>query len=155
MLAILGTAGRPDLAEASARLRWEAFFRAKGIAFETILARAEATAREAAPVLPRSFVLLEDGVPLGTASLIANDLEARPELTPWLAGVVVDPSARGRGHGARLVRAVEAAAREAGITTLWLYTHTAEPLYARLGWEVVERFEHGGHLCALMRRILA
>jgi GNAT superfamily N-acetyltransferase len=83
-----------------------------------------------------TFVLFDEGVPVGTASLVMNDLPSRPDLTPWLASVLVLPEFRGRGYSARLVRQVEAKAA-ASATVLWLYTWTAEPLYARLGWERV------------------
>ncbi|MBD0275375.1 MAG: GNAT family N-acetyltransferase [Acetobacteraceae bacterium] len=87
------------------------------------------------PVGPEeTFVLFDQGVPVGTASLAHTDLEARPDLTPWLAAVVVQPAFRGRGHATALVRRVEAFAAAASVPVLWLYTWTAEPLYARLGW---------------------
>ena len=151
---LVSTAERPDLAPVSARWRWEAFFRAKGMALEVIEARAR-DAAESRGAMPRTFVLLENGVPLGTASLIACDLQERPELTPWLAGVVVAPEARGRGLAARLVAGVEGAAHRAGFQELWLYTHTAERVYARAGWRRIEEFIHEGKTCALMRRGLA
>ncbi len=81
-----------------------------------------------------TFVLFDDNVPVGTASLVTNDLPSRPDLTPWLASVLVRPQFRGRGYSAPLVTHVEAIAA-ASASVLWLYTWTAEPLYARLGWE--------------------
>ncbi len=86
----------------------------------------------------QTFVLLVDEAPVGVASLVAHDLDSRPELTPWLAGVFVVPEARGRGHAAHLIAAVEAAGRAAAIPSLWLYTHSAERIYARVGWRTVE-----------------
>jgi hypothetical protein len=50
--------------------------------------------------MPRTFILLADGEPVGTASLAAHDLDERPDLTPWLAGVFVDPHTRGQGYAA-------------------------------------------------------
>lgn len=84
----------------------------------------------------QTFVLWDNGIPVATASLVINDLPSRPDLTPWLASVLVRPAFRGRGYSAPLVRHVEAAAASMA-STLWLYTWTAEPLYARLGWDVV------------------
>lgn len=81
-----------------------------------------------------TFVLFEGDAPVGTASLAHEDLASRPDLTPWLAGVYVDEAFRGRGHATALVRRVEAFAAGASVPTLWLYTRTAAPLYARLGW---------------------
>jgi GNAT superfamily N-acetyltransferase len=83
----------------------------------------------------QTFILLIDGEPVGTASLVAHDLDERPDLTPWLAGVFVAPKYRGRGYVGRLIAAVEQAGRSASIPTLWLYTNTAERVYARAGWE--------------------
>jgi len=85
---------------------------------------------------------------------VAGDLDAMPELTPWLAGLFTIPEARGRGHARRLVARVEAAAREAGYAEVWLYTDTAEKLYVRAGWELVERLPHGAGTLSLMRRDL-
>jgi GNAT superfamily N-acetyltransferase len=147
---IVTTAERPDLAPATARWRWEAFFRP----LDDIIAEAQRTAA-AAELMPRTFVLLIEGEPVGTASLVAHDLEERPDLTPWLAGVFVVPRARGRGYAARLVVAVEQQASAAGIPMLWLYTGKAERIYVRAGWQTIETVQHNGRPVALMRRTLA
>jgi GNAT superfamily N-acetyltransferase len=105
-----------------------------------------------------SFVLLDpaSGAPAGTASLAHRDLDSRPDLTPWLAGVYVPPRFRGRGHATARVRHVERFAAAAGVARLWLYTNTAEPLYARLGWRRAgtERTRRRGVEVALMCRDL-
>ena len=49
-----------------------------------------------------TFVLFEDDMPVGTASLAHDDLAARPDLTPWMTGVVVLRPYRGRGLCSRL-----------------------------------------------------
>ena len=149
---LVTTADRPDLAALTARWRWEAFFRDSGRPLDDILADAQTTA-SAARLMPRTFVLLVEGEPVGTASLVAHDLAERPDLTPWLAGVFVVPHARGQGYAARLVAAVERAAAAAGIPMLWLYTSKPERIYARMGWETLETVQHNGRPCALMRRI--
>ena len=82
-------------------------------------------------------------------------LAERPDLTPWLAGVFVVPEARRRGYAARLIAAVEQAGRAGSIPTLWLYTSSAERIYARAGWRTVETFDRRGKPTALMRRDLA
>jgi GNAT superfamily N-acetyltransferase len=150
---IVSTADRPDLVPVTARWRWEAFFRHAGTPFDDILESAQRTAASAGP-MPRTFVLFADDEPVGTASLIAHDLDERPDLTPWLASVFVTPHARGQGHAARLVAAVEQEARAASMATLWLYTNTAERIYARARWKTVETVQHNGKPFALMRRDL-
>jgi GNAT superfamily N-acetyltransferase len=91
-------------------------------------------------------------VACGTASLVVDDAESRPDLSPWLASVFVAPEARGRGYARVLVTAVESAARAAGMPTLWLFTDTAEALYADLGWKPVGTIIEQGKPECLMRR---
>ena len=56
----------------------------------------------AAPI-PLALVAHQGSAFLGTASVIASDLAERPQLTPWIAAVWVDPQARQHGIGAALV----------------------------------------------------
>src|SRR3954470_4058233 len=103
-----------------------------------------------------TFVLFDDNVPVGTASLVNDDLPSRPDLSPWLASVLVLPPFRGKGYSAPLVRRVEKAAALSA-TTLWLYTWSAEPVYAKLGWQRVgpSRDEARGIDVVLMKRNLS
>ena len=151
--AIVSTADRLEFVSVTARWRYAAFFGDSGEPFEAVLARAQRTAALAQP-MPRTLVLLVDGEPVGTASLTAHDLDERPDLTAWLAGVYVAPEARGRDYAGLLAAAVEQEAAAQGITTLWLYTNTAESIYARAGWKTAEVIQHNGRLFALMRRDL-
>jgi GNAT superfamily N-acetyltransferase len=153
LLSIVSTSERPDLVAATARWRWEAFYRESGRPFEDVLQAANRTAA-LARLVPRTLVLLADGEPIGTASLTAHDLDERPDLTPWLAGMFVAPHARGQGYAARLIAAIEVQAAAGSIATLWLYTNTAERIYARAGWQTVETVQHNGKPFALMRRDL-
>jgi GNAT superfamily N-acetyltransferase len=89
------------------------------------------------------------------ATLVNADLAARPDLTPWLADVRVDPPFRGRGHAARLVRHVEAACRAAGISRCYLHTEAAAEMYARLRWVAIGAAEHHGHAVTIMARDLS
>jgi N-acetylglutamate synthase-like GNAT family acetyltransferase len=50
--------------------------------------------------------------------------------------------ARGHGYAAHLIAAVEQECRVRSISTLWLYTDTAERIYERAGWHRVEIVEH-------------
>ncbi len=151
--AIVSTSERPDLVLVTARWRWEAFFRESGRPFDDVLAAAQRTVATT-ELMPRTFVLLADGDPVGTASLTAHDLDERPDLSPWLAGVFVVPHARGQGYVGQLIAAVEQAARAGSIATLWLHTNTAERIYVRAGWRTVETVQRNGRPFALMRRDL-
>ena len=148
---IVALSDRPDLVPLIAQWRIAAFFDDP----------AWTPARYAAALLAppngpeEHFVLLDDGAPAGTASLTHDDLDSRPDLTPWLAGVFVLPAFRRRGHASALVRRVERFAAEHGVVDAWLYTTTAAPLYARLGWEHAADQQDGTRTVTLMRRHLA
>ena len=105
--------------------------------------------------VPITFLALDDGVPVGTASLIADDLEMRPELTPWLASLYVVPARRGSGLGTLLLKHAVEAARGFGIGTLYLYTPGQEAFYRRLGWEFLEAAHFRGRAITIMRQTLA
>ncbi|KIP91640.1 MULTISPECIES: GNAT family N-acetyltransferase [Pseudomonas] len=88
--------------------------------------------------IPSVVVALEGAELLGGALLIDSDLDLRPELTPWLAGVYVKAGHRGKGVASQLVNRVVAEAAALSVPELYLYTDTSQSLYARLGWQVVE-----------------
>jgi N-acetylglutamate synthase-like GNAT family acetyltransferase len=149
---VVSTAERPDLAPVVASWLWAEFWRDGGHSLQETLEAVQASV--IAPLMPKTFVLLVDGKPVGTASLAAQDLDERPDLTPWLAGVFIEPEARGRGLVASLIAAVEQECRKASIRTLWLYTRRAEKVYLRSGWRTVETVTRGEKSYALMRRDL-
>jgi len=149
--AIVNIATRPDLVPVVAGWLFEAFWRQEGYELADVV---EALKQSAAAGMPQSFVLIAGGEAAGTASFVAHDVDNRPDLTPWLAGVFVAPAHRGHGYASMLVKAVEQAARQEGVKTLWLYTNSAETLYARAGWERAGTISHLGVPKALMRRTL-
>src|SRR4051794_34535161 len=104
---ITTTSARPDLVPMVAQWLHDAFSYPGSRSVEEIVALF------AAPLNgpEETFVLFEDDTPVGTASLTHDDLTVRPDLTPWMAGVVVLGPYRGRGYGTALVRHVEAFAR--------------------------------------------
>lgn len=92
------------------------------------------------------LIMTRDGVPIGTAGVYntVRILEKIPRLniyTHWLALVYTIPMERGKGYGALLCKKIEEEAKKEGISKLHLYTDTAESLYKRGGWQVVERIE--------------
>ncbi len=149
---IVAVSDRPELAPLVARWRVDAFPGSLG--GWTIEAMTAAIL--APPAGPEAtFVLFDRDEPVGTAGLVREDLEARLDLTPWLAGLFVRPAFRGRGHATALVRRVEASAAAASVPVLWLYTATAESFYARLGWRRAGVERETGHEVVLMMRFLS
>jgi N-acetylglutamate synthase-like GNAT family acetyltransferase len=83
---------------------------------------------------------------VGTASLDAGSVRT----------VFVAPDTQGRGIGKLLMRAVEEAAREAGLQALVVPSSvTAEPFYAKLGFKAVRDSYYGEERTIIMERSLA
>ncbi|WP_136618596.1 GNAT family N-acetyltransferase [Mesorhizobium norvegicum] len=97
-----------------------------------------------------AFVARLGDIPVGTCLLVRHELEPAHDLTPWLAGLVVDARYRGAGIGSALVRATEAHAAARGVETLYLYTWEARDFYAALGWNMIEVFGQDDETMALM-----
>ena len=100
--------------------------------------------------IPLAVFAHENGQLLGSASLVRNDMETRPELTPWLASVFVAPAHRRRGVGALLVRRVMAEAAAQNFAILYLYTVRSKNFYANLGWSLLEHTPYGQQNVAIM-----
>jgi GNAT superfamily N-acetyltransferase len=146
---VVTIADRPDLAPTVADWIYHEWGKHDGYSFEQTLEYISAAGNP----IPTTFVLLADGVPVGTSSLVAHDLDERPNLTPWLAGVFVAPEQRRKGYVIQLIQAVEAAAIAASVRTLWLHTVHARRIYAKGGWEPIEVVQRQGKPpVTLMRR---
>jgi GNAT superfamily N-acetyltransferase len=100
--------------------------------------------------IPTTFVALSKGIPIGSASLVAHDMDTRMDLSPWLASVFVTPVFRSRGIGSALVHRVIKEAEQLYMNTLYLFTPDREGFYVRLGWHTIERTEYHGHQVAIM-----
>jgi predicted N-acetyltransferase YhbS len=100
--------------------------------------------------IPVAFVALDGQRPVGHVSLVDQNLPSRPELSPWLAGMLVDPSRRGQGVGTVLVRHATARAAELGVGKLYLYTERASAFYERLGWRHLWDEDHEGEQVSVL-----
>jgi GNAT superfamily N-acetyltransferase len=100
--------------------------------------------------IPTTVIALAGDQLLGSASLVTQDMDIRPQLSPWLASVYVAPEYRRRGIGSSLVRRIAGEATALGVERLHLYTPDKESFYLRLGWHTLEHNQYRGHLVAVM-----
>jgi len=110
---------------------------------------------------PEEFqvIMLLDGRPVATGGIYhrVGLVEREPRFAlhqHWLALVFTLPEKRGKGLGARLCEHIQQQAKEHGLKELYLFTHTAETLYQRLGWTETERLEAGGKNIVVMKKEL-
>jgi len=104
--------------------------------------------------IPLTLIAFLDGQPAGTASIYVHDLDIRPDLSPWLAAVYVDPPFRKQGIGSALVKAIESVARKLQISRLYLFTPDQEHFYTRLGWSVLEHVEYRNQIEVVMDKFM-
>ena len=107
--------------------------------------------------LPLTLVAVRAGLAVnrrelvGTVSLKYHDMDTRPDLDPWLGALLVLPEWRNRGVGTMLMHRATEEARRLKVPRLYLWTHSAERLYRKLGWQVVERSDYFGKEAVVMQ----
>lgn len=106
-------------------------------------------------LVPSTFVYEQRGQPVGSAAIVASDMDERPQWSPWLASVFVVPEFRRQGIGSRLVRHVMAQAAAAGHRHLYLFTPDQAAFYQNLGWQPIAEESYRGSRVSVMRALLA
>jgi len=72
---------------------------------------------------------------IGTVAIVEDDLEKRPDLTPWIASVYIEQNHRGHGIAKLLVEGAMRKAKALGVKVIYLHTETAHGLYEKMGWK--------------------
>ncbi|CAM3685463.1 GNAT family N-acetyltransferase [Parendozoicomonas haliclonae] len=100
--------------------------------------------------LPTTLVVYEQGEIIGSASLIEDDMDSHPELSPWLANVFIREDHRGRGLGQLIAKAIMDFAKAKNIDEMFLFTPDQQTFYERLGWTLRNRESYHGEDVSLM-----
>jgi GNAT superfamily N-acetyltransferase len=102
--------------------------------------------------IPFALVAYANHEFLGTASAIASDVPSRPQFTPWVAAVWVEPHARRHGIGAALVGRAAQDCFALGFARTYLCARPHRSgFYERLGWSTIERDVGPDQLSLLVR----
>jgi GNAT superfamily N-acetyltransferase len=106
--------------------------------------------------IPFQIMMYVDGKPVATGGVYDHvgllDKEPRFKVYPhWLALMYTIPSERSKGYGRILSEEILKVAKASGLHELYLFTDTAESLYKRVGWEVVERLTVGPRNIVVMK----
>jgi N-acetylglutamate synthase-like GNAT family acetyltransferase len=101
------------------------------------------------------LMTLEDK-PIATGGLYNHvgllDKEPRLKIYKnWLALVYTKPDNRGKGLGALICKYIQDHSKDIGLKDIYLFTHTAENLYKRLGWQQIERLALGNKDIVVMK----
>ena len=99
--------------------------------------------------VPTTFLAI-DGELLGSAAIVDNDMETRPELSPWLASVYVAAQHRNNGVGSKLVNHIVEQAKLNDINKLYLMTPDKKDFYQALGWKQIDEERYHGFNVTIM-----
>ena len=128
---------QPAFFDAVADRIWRAWWKEQGVPADYIAGRL----RENISPSPIPFALVahRGETFIGTASVIASDLEDRPQYSPWVAAVWVEPKFRMQEIGSGLVARAAEDTFALNIRRVYLCaTHERRRFYTRLGWTPVE-----------------
>lgn len=127
---------RPEFFDAVADRIWQAWWQHR-VSREKFVERVRENL--VGPGMPLALIAHDGGGFLGTASLIASDLDERPHYTPWVAAVWVEPDARGQGIGRALVERAADEGFALGHARIYLCAPPARrSYYVELGWTPIE-----------------
>jgi N-acetylglutamate synthase-like GNAT family acetyltransferase len=117
---------------------WQAWWKPDGHPLTYVQGRLRENMNGAA--IPFALVAHDGNAFLGTASGIASDVADRPQFTPWVAAVWVEPHARRRGIGAALVSRAAQNCFALGFSRAYLCARAQRSgFYESLGWTTIER----------------
>jgi GNAT superfamily N-acetyltransferase len=127
----------PAFFDAVADRIWRAWWKADGHTLGYIAGRLHENLEDTP--IPFALVAHDGDTFLGMASVISSDLEERPQWTPWVAAVWVEPDARGRGIGSALVDRATKDCFALGTGRLYLCARPQRSsFYEGLGWTPIE-----------------
>lgn len=128
---------QPAFFDAVADRIWQAWWKERGFPIDYITGRLRETMN--AELIPFALVAHDGETFLGTASVIASDLEDRPHYTPWVAAVWVEPEYRQQRIGRALVARAAGDAFALGIDRVYLCAaKIRRNFYLQQGWTPIE-----------------
>ncbi len=92
--------------------------------------------------IPLTMVATDGDALIGSITIKNDDFPRRSDLNPWIAGVFIAPDYRGQGYSKKLIIHAEKVAKEQfGLSSIYLYTGSADGLYTKMGYEEIEVFD--------------
>lgn len=129
---------QPEFRDTVAERIWRAWWKERGFPLKHMLGRV-GDSMNTKPI-PFALVAHRGARFLGTASVIAADLDERPDLTPWVAAVWVDPDYRKQQIGRALVARAAADVFALGYRRVYLCAlQDRHEFYIRQGWQPIDR----------------
>jgi hypothetical protein len=105
------------------------------------------------------ILMLVNNIPVATAGLYNHvgliDKEPRFMVYKhWMARVYSTPENRKMGYASLICNKIQEFSKDLGLHEIYLFTHTAEGFYSKLGWQELERLVVGEKNIIVMRKDL-
>ncbi len=137
MMHISDITDKPGFADIVADRGWHAWWTQTDVTRAQYRARLDAVF--AGDPIPFALVAHEGDTYAGSVLVIADDLSARPDYTPWIAALWVEPERRRQGIATQLLSAARTQAAERGHRTLYLCANPDKtPFYQAQGFRLIE-----------------
>jgi GNAT superfamily N-acetyltransferase len=138
----------PQFADTVASRGWHAWWTRSGVPLADY--RAHLDPMLASTGIPFCLVDHDDDTYRGSCLVIESDLDARPNLTPWIAALWVDEPYRRQGIAAALM---QEARKYIGASTVYLCAELkVSPYYLARGWQQIESDVMGLNVFAMATR---
>jgi len=142
---------QPAFLDAVADRIWRAWWKDQGVPANYIVGRLQESMNPSP--IPFALVAHRGETFMGTASVIQSDLEERPQYTPWVAAVWVDPKYRMQEIGSGLVARAAEAAFALNIRRVYLCARKERRrFYTRQGWTEIEENVGEGRLTVFVKQ---
>jgi GNAT superfamily N-acetyltransferase len=127
----------PRFADTVADRGWHAWWTESGVPLAQYRAHLDPMIKEEG--IPFGLIAHEGDVYLGSVLVIENDLDARPQYTPWIAALWVEPERRRQGIAAKLIATARTEASRYGQLSCYLCaTPDKSPYYLAQGFKQIE-----------------
>ena len=134
---ILNLNALPDLKSTVADRIWQAWWKPHGHLLQVVTDFIDELPE--ARSIPFCLVAHDEGHYVGSVLGLVSDLEDRPELSPWIGALWVEPEFRKQGVAAALVRAALDELFALGHEVAFLCATTEKRgMYERQGWKLIE-----------------
>lgn len=148
---------KPEVMETLAQAvfdQWSSMYARRGESADDV--QAKMVDRAVDDRIPLTMVGFDGDTLIGSVTIKNDDFARRSDLNPWIAGVFVLPEHRGKGYSRELIAHAETVAKERfDLDKIYLYTGSAEGLYIKTGYTVVERFDSDTRELVVMEKRLS
>lgn len=105
--------------------------------------------------IPLTMIATDGDEIIGSITIKENDFSHRPDLNPWIAAVFVREKYRGNGYAKELLSFAEnVALTKFSMSKIYLYTGSAEGLYLKTGYSIIETVKKNDKTYTIMEKII-